>query len=245
MTRPARRIATAALASLALVAAGAASAASITHTVTFQGAGGDAGYGSGDTSTKTALFGGFLPLFDSSLGTLEAVSIEMSAWRSIAFDCTQGMAGTMGGCSARASGQFVLRADSYDPYQFPVLASLVMDAGVATGLAPERGQTLSAVSWASGSTSAHFTDPALLSVHFDGAGKNPALTYFTWLFYGTDGGSIGQGGAAALTRLYWDADATVAMTYHYTAAVPEPGAYALMLAGLGTLGWVVRRRRRA
>jgi hypothetical protein len=29
-----------------------------------------------------------------------------------------------------------------------------------------------------------------------------------------------------------------------TAAIPEPSTYALMLAGLGTIGWLKRRRRR-
>lgn len=33
------------------------------------------------------------------------------------------------------------------------------------------------------------------------------------------------------------------VTQAVTAAVPEPGTYALWLAGLGALGYVVRRRR--
>lgn len=233
----------AALAALALAASASVHAASVTHTATFKGAGGDASYGNGDTYTNTALYGGFLPLFDSSLGALQGVTIDLSGWRSIAFDCTRGPSAAGGGCNARANGQFVLRADSYNPYQFPVLATIGMDAGFATGLAPEAGQTLSAVSYGSGSTSVNITDPALLSIHFDGAGKNPALTYFTLYFQSLDGGGFGYGGGAGITALYWDADATVSMTYHYTAPVPEPQAAALLLAGLGAVGWMARRRR--
>ena len=74
-----RRLARAAVAAPALLAAAAAGAATVTHTATFKGAGGDAGYGNGDTFVNTALYGGFIPLFDCSLGTLEAVSITQSS----------------------------------------------------------------------------------------------------------------------------------------------------------------------
>lgn len=230
-------------AATAVLASAAAGAASLTHTATFQGAGGDASYGNGDTFVNTALYGGFIPLFDSSLGTLQSVSIELSGWRSIAFDCTRAPWAAGGACSARANGQFVLRADSYDPYQFPVLATIGMDAGALTVLVPEAGETLSAVSYGQGATAVDITDPALLSVHFDGAGKDPAKTYYTLYFQSLDGGGFGYGGGAGITSLYWDADATVSMTYHYAAAVPEPGVQAMLLAGLGALGWLRRRRR--
>lgn len=229
-------------ASLAL-ASPIAIAATQTHTATFKGAGGDTSYGNGDTYTNTALYGGFLPLFDSSLGTLQKVSFEMEGWRSLNFSCTGGDY-ALGSCNARADGQFVLRADSYNPYQFPTLGTIRMDAGSASVLSPYYGETLSALSYASASTAFDVTDPAVLAVHFDGAGKDPDWTYFTLYFQSLDGGAFGFGGGAGITSMYWDADATIRMTYHYAAAIPEAETYTMMLAGLGLVGFAVRRRRR-
>lgn len=226
-----------------ILASPAALAATQTHTATFKGAGGDASYGNGDTYTNTALYGGFLPLFDSSLGTLEKVSIEMEGWRSVSFSCT-GSNHTLGSCTAKADGAFFLRADSYNPYQFPPLGDIRMDAGTYTVLSPNLNETLSAVSYASASTSFEVTDPSMLDIHFDAAGKDPNWTYLTLWFASYDGGSWGQGGGAGMTSLYWDADATVSLTYHYTAPIPEPETYALLLAGLGLVGWAARRRAR-
>lgn len=213
-----------------------------THTATFTGAGGDASSGTGDTTWNPAVYGGFLPLFDSSLGTLEKVSIEMQGWRSISFSCSQMPVGGLGGCSARASGIFSLRADSYNPWSFITLATIAPDAATATSVAPAYGQTLSAVSYAEASTFVEITDPDILATHFDGAGKDPTTTYLAWFFQSMDGGNLGQGGNAAISAVNWDADATVTLTYHYAAAIPEAETYALMLAGLGLVGFAARRR---
>ncbi|MEW6678678.1 MAG: PEP-CTERM sorting domain-containing protein [Pseudomonadota bacterium] len=216
-------------------------AATETHTATFKGAGGDASYGNGDIYTNTALYGGFLPLFDSTLGTLEKVSIEMDGWRSVSFDCTTS-SHTLGSCNARADGAFFLRADSYNPYQFPMLGDIRMNAGTATVLSPYYNETLSAISYASANALFEVTDPSTLAIHFDGAGKDPNSTYLTLWFASYDGGAFGYGGGSGMTSLYWDADATISLTYHYVAAVPEPETYALLLAGLGLVGWTARRR---
>jgi len=218
-----------------------AQAATITHIASYKASGGDASYGNGDITTNTALYGGFLPLFDSSLGTLEKVGIEMDGWRSVSFSCTHFH--SSGGCNARASGSFTLRADSYNPYQFPTLASITADAPSAISLFPENGETLSATSYASDSTSVEITDPNLLAIHFDGAGKDPSWTYLTWYFQSWDGGAFGYGGGAGITSLYWDADSTIKLTYHYTSAVPLPAAQVFMMTGIGLLGLATRRRR--
>lgn len=231
------------LAASLTLASPTAVAATQTHTATFKGSGGDASYGNGDTYTNTALYGGFLPLFDSSLGTLQKVSIEMEGWRSVNFSCT-GSDYALGSCSAKADGEFFLRADSYNPYQFPMLGSIRVDAGAYTLLSPDYEETLSAVSSGSASTSFDLTDQDILDIHFDGAGKDPASTYLTLWFASYDGGAFGYGGGAGITSLYWDADATVKLTYHYAAAVPEAETYALMLAGLGLVGFAARRRLR-
>jgi len=79
------------------------------------------------------------------------------------------------------------------------------------------------------------------------------ITYVAFHF---GGGQGGPGNATAFYRL--DAGAgldAIALAYNASSnavlystqvtSVPEPGTYATLLAGLGVLGWVARRRRQA
>lgn len=227
-------------AALALLA-GAAGAATQTHTATFKGAGGDASYGNGDTSVVT-LVQGFLPLFDTALGVLTSVDVTLTGWRSVEFSCTQGLVGTLGGCNGQISGRFVLDSINYPVWSFIDIATVNPRVTTPVGMAPERGQTLSATIYDERSSSVTITDPLALQRHFSNAtGSAPWVDYRLY-FQALDGGAFGQGGAAGISALFMDADATVTMSYHYTAAVPEAGTLALMLAGLGAVALRARRR---
>lgn len=234
-----------ALLSLALAAAlaspAAAASSAQTHSTAFTAAGGDIRWGDGDT-TSVPMVTGILPLFDTALGTLQRVDVALSGWRSIAFTCTTGVAGTPGGCNARAEGTWTLDSVNYAVWSFATLATMRTGADVATGLAPPSGQSMSAVSIGSNSVALSFDDPLLLQRHFSNATASSPYVDLRLRFAAGDGGSVGQGGASAITALLWDGDATLTMTYHYAAAVPEPAAWVSLAAGLGVLGWLRRRR---
>jgi hypothetical protein len=53
---------------------------------------------------------------------------------------------------------------------------------------------------------------------------------------------IGDGDASRWWQIRWDFSGT-GYDYDYIAAIPEPGTYAMLLAGLGLLGFAARRRK--
>lgn len=229
-----------ATAALALAAVGTAGAATLSHTATFTGAGGDLTWGNGDSSSVT-LVQGLLPLFDTALGTLNSVQVTLQGWRSLDFSCYQGVVGTLGGCNAGVHGRFVLDGINYPVWSFVDIAEIQPRSPQQVSLVPDRGQTLSAQAYGEAQAAVTISDPLVLQRHFTNAtGSAPWVDYRLY-FQGYDGGSIGQGGAAAITSLFWNGDATVTIAYQYTPAIPEPAAWALMLGGLGV---VLRRAGR-
>lgn len=206
------------------LAAAAGPTSTLTHSATFTGAGGDASYGTGDTPDPTfnLMVYDLLPLFDPGLGTLQRVSYTLSGWR-------------------RFDGAFFLDALNLNTWpQEALMASINPLQADLTVVWPAIGSSLPIKLLAHASASGEIVDATQLGTFFTASGlPNHGIRL---RFSPQDGGYFGMGGGAGFSAMRWDADATVSLSYHYTAAVvPEPAGWATLAAGLGALAW--RRRR--
>lgn len=224
----------------------AAGAATQTHVTSFVAAGGDASFGYGATHDPTYNLNVYkiLPLFDPALGTLERVSFTLQGWRSLASVCSvANHPDAAGACTARIDGAFHLEAaNPAVSSQIAPMAHIRPVIESFTSVWPPVGGSLPLNLWAEDSAAGEITSPALLASFFT-AGGHPDQG-ITLRFVPQDSGYFGYGGGAGFSAMLWDADASVSVTYHYAAAVPEPSAAWLLAGGLGGLGGVLWRRRR-
>lgn len=234
----------------ALVLAAAAPlalAASQTHVTSFTAAGGDARFGYGATADSTYNLNVYdiVPLFDTALGTLERVSFTLSGWRSFDGVCTvPNHPDAAGACTARIDGAFFLEALNLTVWpQTAAMTEIRTVIDTYTSVWPPLGGSLPINLVTHDSASGEISDPVLLDRFFTTGSQSThgiSLRFAPW-----DGGYFGYGGGAGFSAMLWDADATVSITYHYAAAIPEPGSWGLMAAGLGVVGLWIRRRRGA
>lgn len=152
-------------------------------------------------------------------------------------------AGPDGGCYPDESSFGVGPANGIGTYQGPsdALIGVFLDASTPSGTG--------------GPASLDFTDPSVVSL----AGFTPLLNQIFFIGDGLTGPGDGSGSVQTFlaptgaTRLYLAvADSygsstgnlgSLDVTYDATGGVPEPAAWALMLAGFGLTGAALRRRR--
>lgn len=235
------------IAAVALAAAGAAGAATQTHVTTFSAAGGDArfGYGATADSTYNLTVYDMLPLFDPALGTLERVSFTLDGWRSFDGVCTvANHPDAAGACTVRIDGAFFLEALNLRVWpQTAAMADIRTVINDFTRVWPPVGGSLPINLLTHASASGEITDATTLANFFTTSSQSThgiSLRFGPW-----DGGYFGYGGGAGFSAMLWNADATVSVSYHYTAAIPEPGTWGLMFAGLGVMSLLARRRAAA
>ena len=172
------------------------------------------------------------PQFDSSLGSLISVQLDLSGSISTVLEVTNtGESASTG--NAKMEVQLSVQ-DSGSNFSVPQL-DLLSPAFAFTDLQPTQSVTSGTLT-KSGSSSDVYTSAAVLA-EFTGTGSVvlPASTYSeTWITYN-------GGNACAEQETY--AELTGSVTYRY-AAVPEPSTLALLgVCGFGLLAAAWRRRK--
>lgn len=180
--------------------------------------------------------------FDSSLGTLNSVTVTFSGYNTGTLAVENLSAG--GGLMQLAGSATFALSSSVWNFTGSAVASNSFTATAFDGKYDYSGTSGATFTNATGaySNSITLTSASDLS-NFIGAGN---LSFDVV----TTGGSSYTGTGAAVVEFHQVAGAQVNIVYNYTEAstpgvssVPEPESYALLLAGLAAIGMVKRRRR--
>jgi len=167
--------------------------------------------------------------FNATLGTLTSVKFEL-------FSNVSGYIDVSNDAQIGANSTFtVTTGGQLDSLVNGTTLSILSSTTKVFNLAPTASSHLDLTPWTDTNVSI-FSAPANLSA-FIGSGN-----YHAMLSGWSQDNLEGTGNASYLTHIVMDGQAKVTYTYE-TLPVPEPETYAMLLAGLGLMGVVARRRK--